>query len=233
MGLSGRPGWISAAERRAGVEEWTGGMQEAFTGGGIYGPERINALFGEMQGDVGQALGGIPQMAAPTVGGAQQYGMGAMGMAGRGAAIQAGHAAQGLEGLSPAARASAMARISQGAGAQMGQAGVQGMMQGGQWMQQAGMANLGAAQQRQQALMQERQGQRQMFGSAVERDWRTQQYIAQMGYNYRQQVYNQMLGQQSNTQRWMDTLGGALDLRDQIFGDPEEVIGAVAGGGGG
>jgi len=221
MGLSSRPGWLSSAERRAGVEEWTGGMQDVFTGGGIYGPERINALFNQGQGNIGQALGDVPQMNAPSVGGAQQYGMGAMGMAGRGAAIQAGHASQGLEGLSPAARASAMARISQGAGAQMGQAGVQGMMQGGQWMQQAGMANLGASQQRQQALMQERQGQRGMFESALERDWRTQQYVAQMGYNYRQQVYNQMLGQKSP---WEAILGYGKQAAD--------IVGSATGGGG-
>jgi hypothetical protein len=74
----------------------------------------------------------------------QRYGYGAMDLAGRGAAAQMGSAATQLSGLNPAARAAALAQMAQAGGGALGQAGLQGMLAGGQLLQGAGQANLQA-----------------------------------------------------------------------------------------
>ncbi len=140
-----------------------------FAPGGQYAPENIMSMLEPILAQQGQYQ--APQVGAPSLTELQRYGMGAMGMASRAGSIQAGHAMTGLGAMNPAARAAAMAQISQGAGANVGQAGVQGMMAGGDWLQRAGLANqqagLATQQMGLQDLMQRRGIQGSMFGQAM------------------------------------------------------------------
>lgn len=137
-------------------DEWAEqyGLTE-FGPGGQYAPENIMALLEPIL-----QRGQVPQTGAPSLSELQRYGRGAMDIAGRAGSLQAGHAATGLGGLNPAARAAAMSQISQAAGANVGQAGMQGMMAGGDWLQRASLAN-------QQAQMQELLQSRGMGGSLL------------------------------------------------------------------
>jgi len=131
-----------------------------FMPGGQFAPENVMNTYQQAGGGFFQ-----PQMmSAPSVGGAQGYGMAAMGLAGRGAALNTGFAGQSMGGMSPAARAAALAQVSGQGSASMGQAGVQGMMQGGNWMQQANANNQQAGLQAGLANQQDRMN---LFGNSM------------------------------------------------------------------
>jgi hypothetical protein len=156
--------------QRYGLSRFLPGMQ--------YSPDQILQTYQQSVGN----MGAMPMMQAPSIGGAQRYGLGAMGMANRAGALSLGQAATGMGGMSPAARAAALAQVSQGNAANAGQAGVQGMMQGGQWMQQAGLQN-------QQMQMQQRQMQQQLFQQALQQTMQAGLFGAEQ---YGQAQYGQM-----------------------------------------
>ncbi len=135
-----------------------------FLQGQSMGPDRVNAMFNAQAGP-------MPTMQAPGVGGMQQYGRGAQDMAARAAALQTGQAYRSMGGMNPAARAAAASQVAQSAAGNVGQAGVQGMMQGGQFMQNAAQANYGGQ-------MQERGAQRNLFNAALNRTQQVGQWGA-------------------------------------------------------
>jgi len=127
-----------------------------FMQGGSYSPERILELLrGQM--------GATPQMGAPNINQAQQYGQGAMNLASRSAAIQSQNAMQSMAnrpGLSGAALQSIGGNIAQQAAGGVGQAGLAGYQQGLGLLQNTNLAN-------QQALMQNRMGELGIFGQGL------------------------------------------------------------------
>lgn len=185
-----------------------------FAPGGQYAPENIMALLGPILAQQGQYQ--AQQVGAPSLTELQRYGMGAMGLAGRAGAVQAGHAATGLGGLNPAARAAAMAQISQAAGANVGQAGVQGMLQGGDWLQRASLANqqanLATQQMSLQDLMQRRGIQGSMLGQAMGTS--AQVGMGRLGQMANWRLALQQMTEAENARRaaeqgsFWDTLGG-------------------------
>jgi hypothetical protein len=190
---------------RYGLSRFLPGMQ--------YGPEQIMQTYQQAAGGMGQ----MPMLQAPSVGGAQRYGLGAMGLSNRAGALSMGQAATGMGGMSPAARAAALAQISQGNAANAGQAGVQGMMQGGQWMQQTGMQN-------QQMQMQQRQMQQQLFQQALQQSMQAGMYGADQ---YGQAQYGQM--QQRSQERAENRMSPSQIA--QLFATMGNTAGSMYAGG--
>jgi hypothetical protein len=180
-----------------------------FLAGGAYGPERIQALF--RQGYGGNLESG------PSAGAMQQYGALFGNMAGRSAAIQAGHAASGMEGMSPAAQAAAMARISQMAGAQAAEGSLQGLSQGGGWLQQA--------------LMQSRGLQSNLFSSALQNALSAGNMGVQLSADERQRLFQE---EEAKKQRRAGLLGAlAGGLGSLLGGGALGALGGLLGLGGG
>jgi hypothetical protein len=222
---SARAGSPALAQQMMGL----GGLQN-YMAGGMYAPERMATL-----------LGAAPQMQAPSAQSGLGYGRAAMGLANRAAMIQAGGAASQLGGMSPAARAAALAQISQAAAGGVGQAGVQGYQTGLGMLQNTGQSNLQA----QLAQMQSRAGLMgqsmgtgaeigsNIFGTMMSRDLsleELQQQRDSMRLQYWIEQQRQALQQQQMENEQSGGLGGFLGgLAGSIFGPVGSSVGSAAG----
>lgn len=214
------------------VQDWykESGATE-FLPGGQYAPENILQMDPHAQ---------APQMGAPSVAGMQRYGLGAMDLASRAAGAQTGAAYSQLGGLNPAARATALAQITQAGAGAVGGAGVQGYMQGGSMLQGMGQANLGAQ-------MQNIAGRRGLMGAALGQTGATARHLPQLQLGQEQMMRNyslqmqqmQMQRRQADEANQAALMGGFGNLVGNVISmgagggmpSPQMMGGAPAGGG--
>lgn len=187
-------GW---EERRQGLVDQ--GMQRyglnQFLAGGAYDPTNVLRMFQ-------QAAGPLPQAQAPSVNRAMGYGQGAMDLAARAAAVQAGSAVQGLydRQTNPAALMSVLGSVAQQAGANVGNAGLQGYGQGLDLLQRTDLANQAAALQGRSQLA-------GLFDSSMGRAFGASQFGASSYLDLIREYWNQR--NQAQQQR-AGMLGGSL-----------------------
>lgn len=170
-----------------------------FLPGGDYGPESVMDLLKEI-------LEARQRASDPGIGAMSRYGRAAQDMAARGNALSSGQAYRQLEGLNPAARSSAMGSIAQRGGASVGSIGAQGMMQGGNLINQVGLGNLAAN-------TQNRGMQSSFFGGALDRSLGAQQFDDQMAMQKQQfEWMRRMQKRQSDQALWSSLLGGVGNI---------------------
>jgi hypothetical protein len=109
--------------------------------------QQVNPLYQQFQNQWGNKTGvgyqvNAPQAYAPSASEAGHYGQTAMDLAARSAAIQSANAYQQMDQqMSPAARAAALAQISQQSASGVGTAGVQGFQSGLDTLSRFGLSN--------------------------------------------------------------------------------------------